>query len=194
MLEIFKSFFSIIDYDWDLVVNILSIVASTILSTIAIVISVKTLRQSNDAIIESSRANIMLYFDVSTKANSFIILKNFGNSIGKVIKIDISPKLNYSKSPSLNNRSIPVIEFSNVLLAPNQTIKSWFPFREYPDKLFKIDLYYETLNKKYEEHYSIDTNYVDNVDYLYIKSDDVLDEKNALVNINNTLIRFTEKF
>lgn len=194
MLELLKPLCNIVDFDWNLIIEILSIISSTALSIIAIVISIKTLKQSNYSIIESSRANIMLYFDVSTKTNSFIVLKNFGNSIGKVIKVDIFPKLDYSKSPSIQGNPKQVIKFDNVLLAPNQTIKSWFPFRDYPDKIFKVDLYYETLNRKYEEHYSIDTNYVDNIDYLYIKSENVLDEKSALVNINNTLTRLTEKF
>ena len=61
--------------------SVLSILFSLIPSIVAIVISIKTLKQSSNAIIESSRANIMLYFDVSTTANSYIVLKNFGNSL-----------------------------------------------------------------------------------------------------------------
>ncbi len=175
-------------------IEIFSIIASLVTSIIAIVISIITLKKSSNAVIESSRANIMLYFDISTKANSYIVLKNFGNSIGKITKIEISPKLNYSKSPNFTGNNNTVIQFDNVVLAPNQTIKSWFPFLNYPDKLFKIDLYYKTLNKDYEEHYSLDINYSDDLDYLYMKSVDIPDEKNALVSINNSLIRFIEKF
>lgn len=189
---LFKILF--LDIELSTMIDIISIIANIFLSLVAILISIRTLKQSSNAIIESSRANIMLYFDVSTKANSYIVLKNFGNSAGIITKIQISPELDYSKSPDLPNRDMPVIEFDNVLLAPNQTIKSWFPFKNYPDKIFKIDLYYKTLNKNFEEHYSLNINYVDNLDYLYMKSVDVTNEKDALVNINNSLIRFTEKF
>ena len=54
---------------------------SLIPSVVAIFISIKTLKQSSKAIVESSKANIMLYFDVSTTASSHIVLKNFGNSL-----------------------------------------------------------------------------------------------------------------
>lgn len=47
--------------DLSVVVEIISIIASSILSIVAIAISVKTLKQSNEAIIESSRANIAFY-------------------------------------------------------------------------------------------------------------------------------------
>lgn len=187
-------------FDWILTlsssdkIELFSAIASLTTSIIAIVISVITLKKSSNAIIESSRANIMLYFDISTKANSYIVLKNFGNSIGKITKVEISPKLDYSKSPNLLNPTMSVIQFNNTVLSPNQIIKSWFPFINYPDKIFKIDIYYKTLNRDFEEHYSLDINYVDNLDYLYMKSVDVQNEKDALVNINNSLIRFTEKF
>ena len=61
--------------------SVLSILFSLIPSVVAIVISIKALKQSSNAIIESSRANIMLYFDISTTASSHIVLKNFGNSL-----------------------------------------------------------------------------------------------------------------
>ena len=61
--------------------SVLSILFSLIPSVVAIFISIKTLKQSSKAIVESSKANIMLYFDVSTTASSHIVLKNFGNSL-----------------------------------------------------------------------------------------------------------------
>lgn len=177
------------------IIQIISIICTSSLSIIAIIISVITLKQSSKAIVESSRANIMLYFDTPT-GNSFIVLKNFGNSVGKVLDINISPKLQRSKSPQIigkQNVSSP-FDFKNITLAPNQSIKSWFPFKNYPDKHFQINLKYETLGKIYNENYCIDINYVDSIDYLFTSNIDTKDEKQALVNINNTLMRINEKF
>lgn len=180
--------------DWTIVVDIISIIASSVLSIVAIAISLKTLKQSNNAIIESSRANIVFYVDTLTGGQQFLTLKNFGNSVGKLIYIDITPKPDYTKSPKLSGRPNPVlIDYSNILLAPNQCIKSWFPFSQYPDKKFKVHIEYETLGKIYKESYNIDLSYIEAIDYLYKNSCDVNDIKSALVDIGNTLRRISEK-
>ena len=113
---------------------------------------------------------------------------------GKILEIKLTPKLDYSKSPNISNGNIPIVDFNNVVLAPNQTIKSWFPFRNYPDKDFEVFIHYETLGESYKITYHLHINYVDNIDYLYMQSKDVPTQKDALVNITNTLTRFTEKF
>lgn len=178
------------------IIQIVSIVCTSLLSVIAIIISVLTLRKSSKTIIESSRANIMLYFDVSSKSNSYIVLKNFGNSSGKIINIKISPELYPYKGTTMNitNAIDKGIDFTNVVLAPNQAIRTWFPFINHPDKQFQIKLSYKTLGKIYTENYSLNINYVDKLNYLYVKSIDINDDKEALVTINNTLMRLTEKF
>lgn len=193
MLNLFLNIL-FLDIDYSVLVNIISIITSSLLAFIAIIISIKTLKQSNYVFMETNRANIVLYFDVTSKSNSHIVVKNFGNSVGQITNIKISPELDYSKCHGLSSTNMNVIKFNNVLLAPNQSIKSFFPFTNYPDKIFKIDLYYKSLNQNFEEHYSLDITYVDNLDYLYINNKDIFDEKEALVNINNSLIRFTEKF
>lgn len=181
--------------DWSIIVDIISIIASTILSVVAIVISIKTLKQSNDAITESSRANIVFYIDTLTGGQQFLTIKNFGNSTGKILNIDISPRPDYSKSPKLHGKPSPVItDYKNIFLAPNQCIKSWFPFSKYPDKKFTITVTYETLGNLYTENYPIDLSYIEAIDYLRKSDFDIDDEKQALVNIDNTLRSFSEKF
>lgn len=178
--------------DW---IELIGIIASIVTSIVAIVVSVKTLKQSSNAIIDSSRANIVFYIDTQIGDQQFLTIKNFGNSTGKIISIDIIPKPDYAKSPRMSNESHPlIIDYSNILLAPNQYIKSWFPFNGYPDKKFKVHIKYETLGKIYESDYSIDLSYVDTMNCLYWAPFDIPDEKHALVEIGNTLKRISEKF
>lgn len=176
------------------IIEIISIIANLTTSIIAIIISVQTLKQSNEAIVESSRADIVFYVDTMTGAQQFLTIKNFGNSIGKVLDIKINPELDYSKNPKiLKGPEHVLINYKNILLAPNQCVKSWFPFSHYPDKHFDVYIKYETLGKIYEHTYTIDLSYIEAIDYLYKESFDVKDEKSALVDIGNTLRRISEK-
>lgn len=181
--------------DFSTIIDIISIITSSILSIVAIIISVKTLKQSSKTIIESSRANIVFYIDTLTGGQQFLTIKNFGNSIGKILKIDIFPRPDYSKSPKLHGKPAPVItDYKNIFLAPNQCIKSWFPFSKYPDKKFTIIVTYETLGHSYTESYPIDLSYIEAIDYLRKTSFNIDNEKEALVNIDNTLRSLSEKF
>ena len=92
------------------------------------------------------------------------------------------------------NKPNPVlVDYTNILLAPNQCVKSWFPFSDYPDKRFDVYIKYETLGKPYEYNYTIDLSYIKAIDYLYKSPTDVQSEKSALVDIGNTLRRISEK-
>lgn len=180
--------------DWSIVTNIISIIASSILSTIAIIISVITLKHSSKTTFESSRANIVFYVDTLTGGQQFLTIKNFGNSLGTIINIDISPKPDYSKSPKLKDVSVPVItNYTDISLAPNQCIKSWFPFSQYPDKKFNITVQYKTLGKTYTENYPIDISYIEAIDYIR-KTSVPNDIPHALKDINETLQNISERF
>ena len=174
------------------IINIISISISSVLAIIAIVISVKTLKQSNKAIIESSRGNIVFYIDTPLGGNQYLVLKNFGNSSAILKNIKISPELTYSKSTFTSTNKL-ITEYSNILLAPGQAIKSWFPFDDYPDKEFKISLNYETLGHMYHEDYTLNLDYISTIDYLRDFSIDRPDEKSALLKISNNIKTLTEK-
>lgn len=175
--------------DW---IELFSAIAGLITSIVAIIISVKTLQQSNNAIIESSRANIMFYIDTLTGGQNYLVLKNFGNSVGKILDIDVSPNIQYSKSDD-NAKMSAITEFANITLAPGQYIKSWFDFNNYPDKIFNVTLIYETLGKTYKENYTLNISYINSIDYLSTFSLDVEDEKDALLRINNSILRLNER-
>lgn len=174
------------------IINIVSISISSILAIIAIIISVKTLKQSNKAIIESSRGNIVFYIETPLGGNQYLVIKNFGNSSATLKGININPEITFAKS-TFDSTNKLITEYSNILLAPGQAIKSWFPFDDYPDKEFKIALSYETLGKTYSESYTLNLNYISTIDYLRDFSIDCPDEKSALLKISNNIKSLTEK-
>lgn len=162
----------------------------------SIVIAVLTLRQNNKIIRESNRANIVFYIDYNPGCNMyFLIIKNFGNSIGKLLSVAITPKLSWDKT-KFKQHLVPLTEAKDILLAPNQKVSSWFDFKDYPDKKFSVIVKYETLGKKYVEKYTIDLNYINNIDWLnqYAFDDHTKDYKNVLYKINSSIKDLTDKF
>ena len=114
---------------------------------VSLFIALATLKQNRKIFLESNRANIMFYVDYHPQTmRYFLVIKNFGNSIGKLLNIEITPKLDWKKS-DVPQKMKPLTESTNVLLAPNQKISSWFPFKNYPDKIFDVKISYKTLNK-----------------------------------------------
>lgn len=162
----------------------------------SLVISICTLKQNSKVIEDSNKANIILYIDFNpTTSRYYIIIKNFGHSVGKLISIKITPKLNWKKT-KFNQDMKPITDSKNVLLSPNQKIASWFDFKDYPDRKFKVTLKYESLEKLYTNEYEIDLSFVDNIDWLiqYSFDDNTQDNKEALYKINNSIQDLTDKF
>lgn len=144
--------------DYQLFIDIASIIVTSLLSTIAIVISVLTLKQNNKIVFESNRP----YLAVFTKAVSFaspticLVLKNFGNSGAKIINIDYDKQLEkLSKRPAFKN-------MKNVFIAPNQSFVYPLDVKNFNDDVINIKINYQYLNKTYAETYCINfSHYVD---------------------------------
>lgn len=166
MLNLFLSIL-FCDIDWSIVIDIISIIASTILSVIAIVISIKTLKQSNEAIIESSRANIVFYIEKSKyKILHTLVMKNFGNSTGRIISISTTPKIDWSKTKMSDIPTKSITNFNNIFLVPNQSIKSDFDFRDFKTNVINVCLKYETLGKQYIENYNLTLDVTKNITHI----------------------------
>lgn len=148
----------------------LSIITS-VTAILSIVISVLTLHQSNKVSRDSQRAYISFF--VTKKENSIdyeLNIKNFGNSSGELLSVDISPPLCYEKTElQLHNRKI-LTDFTNIYLAPGQSIKTFFPFNNYPNKKLDIEVTYKTLGAQYIESYHMNLDYISSI--LSIKESD----------------------
>ena len=163
---------------------------------VSIVIAIVTRIQNTKAIKEANRAQIIFYIDYNPACDMyFLIIKNFGKSIGKLIKVDIDPKLDWNKS-KFSQDVEPLTESTNIMLAPNQKVSSWFEFHDYPDKKFNVKLEYNTMGKVYKEEYCIDLEYIKNVDWItpYPIDDHTKDNKAVLYKINNSIRDLTDKF
>lgn len=158
-------------------------------------ISISTLRQNSKMIEDNSRAYIIFYIDYHPQTNKYyLVIKNFGNSIGKLDYVRVTPKLDWKKAKS-NIELHALTDSTNVLLAPGQKISSWFDFDEYPDKVFDVELVYETMNKSYTENYKIDLSYLNNFEWLHNYAFDDLskDNKQVLYKINNSILEISDR-
>lgn len=178
--------------DWiQIIVGIIT--ACGVLSSI--IISVKTLKQNNEMIEESSKAHIIFYVDYHPQTSRYyLVIKNFGNSVGELLNVEVTPKLDWQKC-NFKQDIKPLTESTNVLLAPNQKISSWFDFNDYPDKIFNVKLTYKTINKIYTENYKIDLSFIDNLDWLhnYAFDDNTDDYKEVLYRINNSILEVSDR-
>lgn len=174
----------------------LSILIITALTSCAsIIIAVTTITENQNMIKENTRAYILFYIDYHPQTDMFyLVIKNFGNSIGKLNYVKVTPELDWNKTPFKSEISV-LTNSKDLLLAPNQKVSSWFDFKDYPDNKFDIELSYETLNTTYIEHYSIDLSYLRNLDWLHSYSfdDDSDDYKKILYKINNSILEVSQK-
>ncbi|WP_170075083.1 hypothetical protein [Paraclostridium dentum] len=165
-------------------VQLCAILASSITAIISIIISVATLRHSKKISLESNRANIVFFFHKNkSEIPHRLVLKNFGKSSGKLLSIHISPNLSYENS-NMNTKRPLITDCSNIFLAPNQSVYSCFDFRDYPDKVFKVSIKYETMKKIYNEEYTLDLNFRESI---LVTKPNISDELDGLIHINDSI-------
>lgn len=159
-------------------------------------IAIASIKQNNKILEENSRANILLYVDFSPSFQRYyIVIKNFGNSLGKVLYIKTTPKLKWSKA-KFKQEIKAITDSKDFVLAPNQKIASWFDFKEYPNKKFDVEICYETLGKQHIVSYTVDLNFVNNIDWLtqYAFDDTTEDYKKSIYTLNNSIQDLSDKF
>lgn len=159
------------------IIEIVSIICSSILSIVAIIVSVLTLIQNNKMIFESNKPNIVIFSKVInfTTPYSYLILKNFGNSGASIINIE------YDKDLKSFFDKIPFKNLENTFIAPNQSFV-------YP-LLPKIDLNetitftinYKYLNKKYSENCTVSFEHYKNIAYTKVHSSKDIKELSSVL-------------
>ena len=132
-------------------INLISVIFSFILSSIAIVISIKTLKQNSKMIEESTRPAIMVVCKLTNSYSPkiYLIVKNYGKSPGKITKfkcdIDLS-KYDY-------NNSDPFKYLVGTTFAPGQSILTNIKHIELLENHDQINFEFEysSLGKTYTE-------------------------------------------
>lgn len=168
------------------------------LAFISVVALYITIKQNATTNYENSRAKILFYIDyVRATDKFFLTIKNFGNSLGKLNYIKIIPNLDYKKIPSYKSKHKLLTDSKNIVLAPNQKISSWFSFRNYPNKLFDVEISYTSLNgkkpKTFIENYKIDLSFINDIENLSHYYIDCEDTKSALIWIEHQLSEISER-
>ena len=126
------------------IINIVDIVASLIVSIVAIIISLKTLKQNSQMIEDSSRPYIGIY-GMSVHIHQpqyYIIIKNFGQS-GALIT-SFRPSIDMQQI-SKDDGSIPFSHFEGVSIMPGQSFRSAIDFK----KVSSLNLSYITFDIAY---------------------------------------------
>lgn len=132
------------------IIQLFGIIASLISSIVAIIISLKTLKQNSKMIEESTKPSIQIY-PVHIGRISYIIIKNFGQSTAYIDEIFCNHK--FSKEETLNRDFGENIFdlISGAILSPGYSIKCPLVAQEVSSIQFNFKIKYHSTCKNYEE-------------------------------------------
>lgn len=150
------------------------------------------LNEQKSQYFEQNRGNIIFYICKSNVGITHdLIMKNFGNSPAKLLSLNITPDLDWSKAGQTGVDAFNVTKLKNIFLAPQQHIGTIFDFTKFEATELDVEIKYITCNKEYTERYKIDINCLHSVLTLEPK---IKDELSALKNINKSLNAISDKF
>ena len=137
------------------IIEIVGIIASLVTSIVAIVISVKTLKQNSQMIEESSRPYVAVYpeyIQVLSTPHEYLVIKNFGSTGATIDSLVIDPP--FEKSDICNDPGFTHI--SGTFIAPNQAISTTVfanAFNNNRTGITTISIKYHSDTKKYCESF-----------------------------------------
>ena len=141
--------------DIDVRVNIISIIMTGTISLISIIIAILTLRQNSKVIKEANRPSISIFLETiatTTMRNNYLVIKNFGNTPGKIDSIECS------LDSELICYTNPFKDMINCTLAPNQSIVTVCNTKNI-DEIFTFTINYSNEKRKFTDTSSINTKY-----------------------------------
>lgn len=150
MNNFFEIFSSLTSSD---IIQILGIFASLLTSTIAIVISVKTLKQNSEMIEESNRPNIQIY-PLYINSIVYLIIKNFGLTEAYIDEIKCSH--NFTKEETFGD-DLGTNIFDRVqgaIFSPGYSIKCPLIGYAVTNDVFVFQVKYHSSTKTYESTFS----------------------------------------
>lgn len=145
-------------------IQIISIICTSVLSIIAIIISVLTLLQNNKMIFESNKPYISIFAKAIsfTSPRIYLVLKNFGTSGATILDIEYDEVLDsYFKKK-------PFEHMKNIFIAPNQSFM--YPLSKAEDlcKPIHFKIKYKYLNKTYIENHLVNFDHYNDICYLKV--------------------------
>lgn len=175
------------------IIQIINVIFSLLLSSVAIVISIKTLKQNKEMLISSTRAYLSVYTAMTDiyNLNYFIILKNFGNSNAHIKSLKCNCDL--SKISILpESKRIPFQHISETFIAPGQSFQYCIDHVKLQklNKLLTFDITYVSNGITYDEHFVL--NHIADKDFLKLRAKP--DNGKELLVISQALQDISEKF
>ena len=134
--------------DW---IQLVGIIASLIVSIVAVVISIKTLKQNSKMIDESTRPMIVIYNDIVSAHSpiQYLIIRNFGNSAATITDL----KLEYYGNPTYSKTLFA--HMKGQIIAPGQSYSTAFKFEDSSVVIDAAISYKSTAGKEYKESFQI---------------------------------------
>lgn len=134
--------------DW---IQLIGILASSIIGTAGIVISVHTLRQNNKMIEESTRPNIQIY-PVYANSILYIVIKNFGSS--EAIIDEIICNHVFTKAESFTDPEKEIFNLSGAIFSPGYSLKCPLISHAVSNETYEFRVKYHSAQKKYSAAFS----------------------------------------
>lgn len=135
------------------VIEIISIIASLITSIVAIVISMKSLRQNSKMIEETTRPNIQIY-PLYINTIMYLIVKNFGSSEAYIDEIKCSHKFTSRETMGDNLGEDIFSRTHGAILSPGYALRCPLIGYEVADEVFDFYIKYHSSSKSYENTFS----------------------------------------
>ena len=134
------------------IIQIISICVSLITSIVAIVISLRTLRQNSKMIEDSSRPYITVYIGDTyfSSVTVYLILKNFGNSSAKITNFSASCDL---KAIAYDADRVPFSNIVGTFLCPGESLRFPVDLANAPEDLrdINISIEYSSSGRTYQD-------------------------------------------
>lgn len=171
--------------DTEIKISIISLIATTVISIISVSIAILTLRQNNKIIKEANRPSINVFLETiatTTMRNNYLVIKNFGNTPGKINSIECSVDV---KSICYTN---PFKDMINCTLAPNQSIVTACN-TENIDEAYRFTIKYSNGKRKFTDISSINAKYTKSLVSSQSSSSNMTILEKTIVNVTEELIK-----
>ncbi len=137
---------------WTDVIQAAAAIGSVVAAVVALVISVKTLKQNSKMIEEASRPYITISFDCmfTNEQVSFFIIRNFGRTAARIVEFKYDEELkNFKQEFKISNDQFDRIK--GMEFAPDQKKILYYDVNEFPERDIEFTISYTSGKKEYSE-------------------------------------------
>lgn len=158
-------------------IQLASITVSSLISIIAIIISIASLMQNSKMIEESTRPNLQIY-SVYLNSMAYIIIKNFGQSSCTIDSLTCDHK--FSRDETFDELGENIFSnLSGAIMTPGFAIRCPLISYKVTKKMLHFEIKYHSTTKRYQDHFDFsifsnspysDTHPSGNNDTTYLKN------------------------